>query len=494
MAEATLYATSGNTFAAGTFDAILKEFYLGPVQDQLNQEVFVIDTFEKAVVDWNGKHCIVPVHTSRNSSASAANGFVADNGNLPDAETQTYKSLNIKAKFQYGRFSVTGPAIAAAGKGSKNSFVSYVDAEMNALVDDVKNTANKTAISGGRVIGFLSSRATTGVNTGSTGYDAPAGTDATNDFHFDGDWDALAGVVNGTPSTWQRVQLYRMDTYAEIVSDPADTGAGNDNPGENATAIDIVITDASTAGSYGPTTGLIQMHAVGTHTGVSFSTIDVAAPYSIAVAIHDTVSSLDHANAVNTRGFQSDANVQPTGIFGNLADPVHFGQNRTDASGESSLQATIQTSDTGTTDGTRAALTVERMQGMMDEIKKASGDDVDMILCSPLQRQVYTGLIGQSIQSDASKATNGDGGFLSLSFAGVPIQASQDVSNGMMIFLNTSTWKLCELEPGGFADLDGNVLSRASGKDAYEGYYRWYWNLVCLKPGANGILTGIPLS
>ena len=59
--------------------------------------------------------------------------------------------------------------------------------------------------------------------------------------------------------------------------------------------------------------------------------------------------------------------------------------------------------------------------------------------------------------------------------------------------MKTDSWKMAELQSGGFADDDGAVLSRESGKDAWEGFYRWYYQLVCSKPNTNGILVGIEL-
>ena len=44
---------------------------------------------------------------------------------------------------------------------------------------------------------------------------------------------------------------------------------------------------------------------------------------------------------------------------------------------------------------------------------------------------------------------------------------------------------------GGFADLDGNVLSRRSAQDEWEGFYRWYYDVTCLRPNANGALIGL---
>jgi len=102
--------------------------------------------------------------------------------------------------------------------------------------------------------------------------------------------------------------------------------------------------------------------------------------------------------------------------------------------------------------------------------------------------------LSDNIQQLASTAAGaGHAGFLSLNYNGVQITASRSVPNGMVLFLKTDTWKLTELEPGGFADLDGNVLSRTASYDKYTGYYRWYWNLVCTRPGANAILCGLTL-
>jgi len=130
--------------------AILKEFYLGPIAEQLNQEILVYELFDKASVDWSGRRVVIPVHVARNTGVA----FVADDGTLPTAGQQDFERLEIDAKFLYGRFAITGPAIASA-KSGPNAFISYVDAEMNKLVEDVKTAANQRAIFGGRVLGYI---------------------------------------------------------------------------------------------------------------------------------------------------------------------------------------------------------------------------------------------------------------------------------------------------------------------------------------------------
>ena len=207
-----------------TFDAILQDFYLGPIQEQLNQEVLALELMEKVKVDWNGRRCIIPVHISRNDSAALGNAFVAEGGALPAAGDQGYEDLAVTARFQYGRFSVTGPAIAAARKGGTHTFISWVDSEMKKLVDDVRDAANKTSIFGGQTQGYIPMHGVAaGVNTaGAQVAGALAATDGLLLCQYDGSYAAFDGTLTGTPvaagndATWVRVQLIRMDTFNPV--------------------------------------------------------------------------------------------------------------------------------------------------------------------------------------------------------------------------------------------------------------------------------------
>ena len=479
---ATLY-NSGSGNIGGTFDSILKEFYIGPVQEQLNNEVFALEMFEKAVVDWNGKHCIIPVHTARNSGVE----YLGDGDSLSGAGSQTYESLTVKAKFLYGQFAVTGPAISAAKKGSSNSFISYVDAEMTSLVNDVRDAANKSAVSGGRVKGFICTREVTlaghgsGNAIGTLGAGGNVQADVT--LTYDGDFSTFSGCANGDHTTWIEVDLINCATGLSIKND-----AANDV---------FFITDGSGAG-FGEVAGALQIGVGKATSGYTQADIvlgtAVDAPHAIAVVLKDTLTVAGTGKVLGTTAGAgtSTSSDEVTGIYGNLADPSHFGVTRTNAS-NTALMSTVQTSTTDDTVG-RVGLTVKRMQQMFDECLANSGDEPDAILMHPLQRSIYVGLLGTNLRANVGDTLKGSAGFTGLEFNGIPIHTSRHVSNGMVIFLSKASWKLCELEPGGFADLDGNVLSRSADKDQYNGYYRWYWNLVCTKPGANAILCGSELS
>ena len=189
-----------------------------------------------------------------------------------------------------------------------------------------------------------------------------------------------------------------------------------------------------------------------------------------------------------------DPDNEPVGILGNLFASSHFGVSRVQgASGaEQSLQAVALREDEDSNTDSRETLSLARMQNVMDSIGTLSGMDPDLILCNSSMRAEYIKLLQGNIQLDAkTAATSVDGGVTGINFNGIPIRSSRHVPQGMFIFLSTSTFKLAILEDGKFADLDGNVLSRVQSADAFEGFYKWYYNHYCHRPNANGVLAGI---
>ena len=405
--------------------AILKDFYLGPIAEQLNQEILVYELFEKATVDWSGKQVVIPVHVARNSGVDAA----ADDGTLPTAGSQDFEQLLVTARFVYGRFAVTGPAMASA-KSGPNAFISYIDAEMNKLVLDVKTFANQRAIFGGQVIGYVFAQA----NSATPDYSGRT------DLHV------------ATPT--DLVDIVRLDTYATVVAN-------------------------------------VQVDAV------TSSTITFSAAQNLAVAGADTdiVFALVATTASTIiGGVAGQWNNEPAGITTNLAAPSHFGVDRTTATGAAALQSIhLKVSTTAATG--YDALSLDRLQAALDRILDKSSESPDLIMMSPLMRQEYTTLlIGTSaanlyVATDGAK--RGDGGFTGLAYGDIPMRTSKDCFKGTFFFLNTKAWKLCELEAPGFADQDGNILSRVANQDKFEGFYKLYYNAVCIRPNSNAVLTGI---
>ena len=459
-------ADIGTLAAPGTLSAILKEFYIGPIQEQLNNEVMVLELMSKTTVDWNGRVAIIPVHLDRNAGV----GYRAEGGVLPDAGHQTFNRLQIVSSYLYGRFQVTGPAMASAGKGGPNSFIGWMDAEMKKLVTDVKNEADRSMVSGGRVVGFINEHMLKDAAPNPRTYE------------FFGDLErigALNALTQAAPAVDLRLEVIRMDTYA-VVPTPA-------NPFITVNSVDFATRTFTLANL---AANNLDLTLLGPN----------AIPDGVALAIRVATTQ---GNAAATT-ICDVLDEQPNGIFGNIADPTHFTVDRTTATGTAvALQSTALTMATaGNHSQTDIGLT--RIQSVMDEVLNLSGSEPNIILMNPLQRQKYAALFQLTAAAAAAgpnavqnvsgeKAGQFNGGFSGLSYGSMPLKTSRHVANGGLIFMKTDTWKLLELQPHGFADVDGDVLLRVANQDSYEGYYRWYYNTVCVQPNRNAILAGLTL-
>lgn len=437
-----------------TLDSVLKNFYAKAIAEQLNQEVLMLELFEKAKLDWSGKRVIVPVHVARNAGV----GFAAEGAALPSAGNQTYEELNINAKFLYGRFQLSGPAISSA-KGAY-SFGNYIDLELRKLVEDVRKKANVATFSGQIVAGWIH----TLIRSGGAGpiTDSVGGVN----IPFSGDANELerkraaAVAAGGTLQVKFRNQTdYALDNAAVVVT---------------VTAV---------------------------NTAANTFTISGGAAYAVLVQ-----RRADDAWAMEITGDAAalaSANLEITGIATNVSSGSHFGVDRTDATGEPALQSdsvrSVEDSGVAANYDTFRPLALDRMQALTDSIYTQSSLEPDIIMMNPAQRASYTSLLVGTNAANLYKSTDGakqgDGGFTGLGFNNIPIRVSVDAGKGMLYFLHTKVWKLAELEKPGFADLDGNILARAGvgsgGVDAYEGYYRMYCDVYCERPNANGCLVGV---
>ncbi len=436
-----------------TLDSLLKDFYLGPVVEQLNNEMLVLQMYEKMSVDWSGRQTIIPIHVAR--TASTAVQFKAESDQLPTAGNQGYNNLTVVARYLYGTFLITGPAVASAKSGGKGAFIGWMEAEMDRLVTDVKNVADYNMVNGGTVLGFITSNENSVTHA------------------FTGDY---SKVIAGKTVVLQNVVSPGFDSAGDII---------------NITYLD----------SYANAAGIATFAAGALAKDESAGTVQ----FTNAQDTTDATLSMATGSPVLVRSVTDVATLalEPVGIMSNLfgsgansALPEHFGIGVSGAARPATLDAFVRCS--ASVPGTIAAatatadLTVERIQSVLDEITLLSGEDPDVIICHPSLRANYVAVLSASLfATSRGPATKGDGGFLDLSYGNIPIKFTRHAPRGMMIFMNKKTWKLLQLQSGGFADLDGTTIMRQNLHDAWEGFYRWYYNTVCTRPNANGLLVGI---
>jgi hypothetical protein len=117
---------------------ILKNFYQGPIVDQFNEEVNIYRGAAKGVYPWSGVQVNRPLKVRRNPGI----GATSDGGALPAVGRQTTLQAVISAKYNYLRFGITGPMIAAS-KSNVGSFVRSASFELEEGYNDLKSDANR---------------------------------------------------------------------------------------------------------------------------------------------------------------------------------------------------------------------------------------------------------------------------------------------------------------------------------------------------------------
>ena len=484
------------TATLATFASMLQRFYKGPVVDQLNNEIFILKYFMKQKFGWQGESVILPVRIGRNTGVGTRGEAQA----LPVAGRQQTANLTVNSAFIYGRFEVTGPLMASAAKGGSHAFAAAMTDEMEGLTRDIKNLADRLGVSGGRVVGFINEKVA-GVVTPGINAHTPA-TTATDIWQYFGDNTPFAATDATDRDRWVRIRLFRTDTGAEIVPTGANSG--------------IMVCASDPAAANGPT---LDIRTVSNTGGAQFTTLPVPITVGIAVVLHET-RMVDNAAAPygeNTAsGGGADASAEtgwasePMGMFGNIADPGgnvavpgggtylgYWGMDRTTAAnalmrGQVIGHNALAGAPAG--NGVSDALGLDRMQQTLDTIDLETGESADLIVMNPLGRATYMVLLAgtgaANLMVSGEKSTHGDGGFSGISYGGIPIHTSRHFPQCAMAFLNTKSWIVAELQGGKFADEDGNILSRVANTDAFEGFWKQYYNLVCKRPRANAILIG----
>ena len=121
-----------------TLDSILKNQYLGPLREQVNYDVVLLDLLDKDQDSVVGKNFTIPLHVGGNEGFAS----VAEGGTLPTAGAQQYKETIVPMRYIYSTIEITGPTIKAA-KSDAGAFVRAVDSEMKGAAKDFKRQLNR---------------------------------------------------------------------------------------------------------------------------------------------------------------------------------------------------------------------------------------------------------------------------------------------------------------------------------------------------------------
>lgn len=123
-----------------TLQSILKNFYIGPVRENLNNATVLLANLKKSSKEVVGEQVILPLHVGRNWGIGARG--TSGNGTLPTARNQQYNKAVFTTKDVYGRIEIRGKAIRAT-KTDKGAFLRAVQSETQGMVRDLGSDINR---------------------------------------------------------------------------------------------------------------------------------------------------------------------------------------------------------------------------------------------------------------------------------------------------------------------------------------------------------------
>jgi hypothetical protein len=148
-----------STQTVSAADAILKDDYIGPVIEQINQKTYVLDQIQRDVtsVDHTGRRAIVPVHSSRNRGR----GSRADAGTLPTAGVQAWQDAIVPIRYHYIAIEISD-GIMEASTSNQGAFLNVLTAETKGAAQDAKKDVNRQVYgTGDGLLGTVTVTATT---------------------------------------------------------------------------------------------------------------------------------------------------------------------------------------------------------------------------------------------------------------------------------------------------------------------------------------------
>ena len=119
--------------------AILKDDYMPPTVEQLNQEVLITNLLGVNSKDIVGNNAVMALHTGRSPGIGARRELE----DLPDAGYQTYARITYDLKYLYARVQVTGQVMQKTKNGQGSFVVDVLKDEMTRIKDDLANDLSR---------------------------------------------------------------------------------------------------------------------------------------------------------------------------------------------------------------------------------------------------------------------------------------------------------------------------------------------------------------
>lgn len=425
-----------------TLSNILKEYYQGPVVEQLNKEVLLLNRLESKSEDLVGKRAYVPLVAARTTGIGAR----GENAILPSAGAYTYERAIYDLKYLYGKTAVTGPSMAKS-KSEVGSFLEILRSELDGLRMDLqKDLARQIYGNGSGKIATATAGTTTTMTVGKE-------------------------VLN-------KGQLYvgmLVDLYD--VSDVATGGATPPVPTYSGVTITAVDVSAGTITFAAQAAALASGDFV-TRAGVKIYTAQPDPDNAAPPANPGTWAESDEVD-----GLQKI--VSATARLGGI-DPTAAGKEWWKAQ----VVAYADRKGTARETNTLKDLTLDDMQIALNKARTAGGYPTAVVTSLGVQREFYK-LLNDDVRYVEPESLNYAAGFKTLSYNGLPLIADIEAPYGKMHILDEATLKVYSDQDWHFLDNDGQTMRQSGDKDAFEAVMVRYMNLGATRRNNQIVITDI---
>ncbi len=417
-------------------DSILKDFYEGPIRDQIQTRAKMRSRFKDLdAKTWGGRQVTYPIRTGRNQGI----GAYAEGGSFPTPGRNTYTSVSIPMRYVGGRIRLTSQAMKHSAT-DKGAFASIFQQEQDGLVEGFVNEFGRMAWSDGRgVLALVNGDPGTGVTVT---LDSPGG---------------FAGAVNGS----------RFLNVGELITFVAPT-------------VGTLVASADESVTAVPTTGL---------------TVTIGSAAAAAIADNDYVVRANVAAVSDISG--TSYAKEPMGLAGLVDDGTYVatlhGVNRTS-------YPIFASTVIGSTTAPVGALSADVIMRGIDLAEQRGSGNINLLAMHHSVRRAYLQLTDDGRRYMGGDLSRPDAGTVAakgqnLTFGGIELEVDKYATYGALYGLDTSTLVRFVEVAGEWINDDGAILRPvgvgATFTDEWEGAYRVWENMHNEYPNKSFRLDGI---
>lgn len=466
---------------------ILKDFYLGPIRDQLNSAALTLGRMRKNEDIVEGDTVVIPLRTGRNAgrlaqreSGSTIAGSSIGTASLVQAGRQNYDRITYPVKNNYAVVRVTGKLIAAA-RTNRGAFARALDEEVKGAVEDAMDDWNRQILGDGsgriQTVDDITNAATGTLGVRGVWDYANQGTRLR--FIVPGDFMAFEDYSAGGVQELDQASNLYLEVASVDLNAKTVTFVGA--PDLTAGGTPVAVSDS-----------LIKGINAATAPGIATSSYrgNNGAAAEAAAEMMGLVGLLSGANGWPRNSAEATYTAVPAGQVycgSNGAGKVYadlFG-----LSGSSGLWAANMFFNSGVA----RPLSEDILQQAFDAAELNGVSTPSVAICEYGVRRAWFNVTLPDRRYGTNQM-NRKGGHGDVPYNGLDFLPDKDAPEGAVMLINEDRLGVAQMSKPYWQDKDNSVLHLITGTDDYEAYLVWYAEAYTDRRNAHSVIGDIKVT